>query len=81
MGLEADVASRQGLLFIASPISKAWKGGQLNYNFAAFSLAVAGMSIVFDVMVLCFPLPVIRTLRLPTRRRVQLAGVFWLGGL
>lgn len=76
-----DIVTRKGLLFIASPISKAWKGGQLNYNFSAFTLAVAGMSIVFDLLVLCFPLPMIRNLKLPTRRRIQLAAVFWLGGL
>jgi len=72
---------KQALLLCSNPISGAWRGGKLRYDFGAFSLAVAGMSIVFDVIVLCFPLPVIRTLKMPTRRKVQIAGIFWLGGL
>ena len=71
----------QTLLCISNPPSGSWKGAKLNYNFNNFTLAVAGMSIVFDVMVLCFPLPVIRTLHMPTRRKIQIGAVFWLGGL
>jgi len=72
---------KQALLLCSNPILGAWRGGKLRYDFGAFSLAVAGMSIVFDVIVLCFPLPVIRTLKMPTRRKVQIVGIFWLGGL
>lgn len=68
------------LCLVADPISGAWEGGNLKYDFNAFSLAVAGMSIMFDLMVLCFPLPMIRSLKMPTRRKVQIAGIFWLGG-
>ena len=44
-------------------------------------LATAGMSIVFDLMVLCFPLPVVRKLQMPTGRKITITGIFWLGGL
>lgn len=39
------------------------------------------MSILFDVMVLCFPIPVIKSLHMETRRKVFVAGIFWLGSL
>ena len=51
------------------------------YNYGDFAIAVAGMSLVFDVMVLCFPLPVIRNLQMETRRKVIIASIFWLGAL
>lgn len=53
----------------------------LRYNYGDFALAVAGMSIIFDVVVLCFPLPVIKNLHLITRRKIMIASIFWLGGL
>ena len=39
------------------------------------------MSIIFDIMVLTFPLLVIKSLKMPLRRKIQVPGVFWLGGL
>lgn len=39
------------------------------------------MSLVFDVMVLCFPLPVIKNLHMDTRRKLTIASIFWLGAL
>jgi hypothetical protein len=38
------------------------------------------MSIVFDVIILCFPAPVISGLHMQTRRKLVIAGIFWLGG-
>lgn len=37
------------------------------------------MSIVFDVIVLCFPFPVIRKLQMPWTRKLQVIAIFWLG--
>lgn len=37
------------------------------------------MSIVFDVIVLCFPLPAIRELQMTWTRKLQVIAVFWLG--
>ena len=71
----------QTLCLITDPISGAWKGGHLRYDFQAFAQAIAGMSMVFDVIVLIFPLPAIRALQMPVRRKIQVAGIFWLGGL
>ncbi|KAJ5722100.1 hypothetical protein N7488_000135 [Penicillium malachiteum] len=51
----------------------------LRYNYDNFSIAFAGMSMCFDVIVLCFPLPVIHRLVISTRQKLQLVGIFWLG--
>lgn len=53
----------------------------LRYNYGDFVLAVAGMSIVLDVVVFCFPHPVIKNLHMKTRRKIMIASIFWLGGL
>ncbi|KAL2038434.1 hypothetical protein N7G274_008773 [Stereocaulon virgatum] len=68
-------------IFAGDPVQSVWNPlvPKLRYNYAAFGLAVAGMSIVFDVIVLCFPLPVIKNLHMPTRRKVTVTGIFWLG--
>ena len=54
---------------------------RFRYNYWDFSLAVAGMSIVFDVVVLCFPVPVIRQLKLPRVLKLSVLAIFWLGAL
>lgn len=37
------------------------------------------MSIVFDVIVLCFPVPVVRKLQMTRARKAQVVAIFWLG--
>lgn len=73
----------QTQIFAANPISGAWNPlkPSLQINYGDFAIAVAGMSLVFDVMVLCFPLPVIKNLHMGTRRKVIIASIFWLGAL
>ena len=39
------------------------------------------MSIVFDVIVLSFPIPVIAHLQMPTKRKLGILAIFWLGAL
>jgi len=70
-------------LFMASPITDAWNVTVNHYtiNYDDFYLAVAGMSLVFDVITLLFPLPVISRLQMPTSRKMYIAGIFSLGGL
>lgn len=51
---------------------------RLRYSYGDFALAVAGMSIVFDVTVLCFPL-VIKNLQMKKKRKFMVASIFWLG--
>ncbi|PTB66984.1 hypothetical protein BBK36DRAFT_160704 [Trichoderma citrinoviride] len=69
-------------LLAANPIDAAWNPlavNPLRYNYNDFSLAFAGMSIVFDVIVLLFPIPVIRKLQMDRARKLQVLGIFWLG--
>ncbi|KAL7928810.1 hypothetical protein V8C35DRAFT_317106 [Trichoderma chlorosporum] len=69
-------------LLAANPIQAAWDPlatNPLRYNYNQFSLAFAGMSLVFDVIVLCFPIPVIRKLQMNSGRKVQVLAIFWLG--
>lgn len=68
------------VLIQGDPISATWTGrGRLRFNSTALGLAQVGSSIVLDVIVLCFPLPVISGLHLRTRRKVAIAMIFWLG--
>ena len=54
--------------------------GHSRYNYSAFVIALAAISLVLDVVVLLLPLPVLRNLQMPLRRKVGVAGVFSLGG-
>ena len=77
------ITMEKAQLFAGNPISGAFNplAPHLAYNYQDFALAVAGTSIVFDVMVLCFPLPVIKSLQMQTRRKIFVASIFWLGTL
>ncbi|KAL7660781.1 hypothetical protein ACMYSQ_000225 [Aspergillus niger] len=69
-------------LLCASPINAAWDPYAVNplrYNYNAFSEAFAGMSMVFDIIVLCFPIPAVYRLQMSTRQKLQVMGIFWLG--
>lgn len=69
-------------LLAANPIQNAWNPlatTPLRFNYNAWSLAFAGMSIVFDVVVLCFPFPVIFKLQMTWTRKLQVVAIFWLG--
>jgi hypothetical protein len=43
-------------------------------------MSYSGLSIVFDIVILLFPVPVIKTLKVNTRRKISIIGIFWLGG-
>ncbi|GAP88719.1 putative integral membrane protein [Rosellinia necatrix] len=69
-------------LLAANPIQNAWNPlskTPLRFNYNDFSLAFAGMSLVFDVIVLLFPIPVIRRMQMTWTRKVQVLAIFWLG--
>ena len=72
----------QIIIFEWTPVSGAWNGlGTANIDIAPFNLSQAGTSIVLDLIVLCFPLPVISRLHMKTSRKVAVSMIFWLGGL
>ncbi|KAJ8111240.1 hypothetical protein ONZ43_g5669 [Nemania bipapillata] len=69
-------------LLAANPIQDVWNPMSktpLRFNYSDFSLAFAGMSLVFDVIVLCFPIPVIRGMQMTWTRKFQVLAIFWLG--
>ncbi|KAL4999870.1 hypothetical protein BDV10DRAFT_184014 [Aspergillus recurvatus] len=70
------------VLFEGDPISAAWTGvGRFRYDTVAIGVSQVGTSIALDFIVLMFPLPVIWTLHMPTRRKIAVALIFWLGAL
>jgi hypothetical protein len=50
-------------------------------NFQAFLLSHAALDLFLDIVILCFPLPVISSLHMKTGRKIALVGIFWLGAL
>ncbi|PVH94064.1 hypothetical protein DM02DRAFT_618862 [Periconia macrospinosa] len=70
-------------LLVSDPIDSSFRDAaraKHRFNFNAWYLSYSGLSIFFDVVILCFPLPVIRTLRVNTKRKLSIIGIFWLGG-
>lgn len=77
------VALFLGTLLRSNPISVNWNpkqpGGHHGNVVVLFSF-VGASDIVLDLIILCLPLPVIRSLHMSTRRKWLIAGIFWLGG-
>ncbi|KAL4935322.1 hypothetical protein BDV06DRAFT_234429 [Aspergillus oleicola] len=70
------------VLFEGEPISASWTGvGRFRYDTVAIGVSQVGTSIALDFAVLMFPLPVIWGLHMPTRKKIAVALVFWLGAL
>lgn len=68
------------VIFQLDPVSGAWTGiGRLRFDSAALGLGQVGTSIALDVVVLCFPLPVIHKLQLSTKKKWAVSTIFWLG--
>ena len=74
---------QQLLLLQGDPITASWNPGQghLRWDSTALGLAQVGTSIALDVIVLCFPIPVIFGLHMRTQRKVAIALIFWVGAL
>ena len=71
------------MFLIGDPIDSSWKNAAAakhRFDFNSWYLWYCGMSIFFDLAILCFPLPVIRTLKVNTRRKASIMAIFWLGG-
>ena len=70
-------------LFQAWPISKNWnsKGSGASINVFSMYLAMACTELVHDVLILTLPWTVIWTLRINTKQKWLVSGIFTLGGL
>jgi hypothetical protein len=47
----------------------------------AMGLAQVGSSIALDIVVLCFPLPIVFRMLLSPKRKFMVFAMFWLGAL
>lgn len=56
-------------------------GTQYNYNYSAFLTGMIAIDIVFDVLILCLPFPIIFSLQMNPARKVLLGLLFVLGFL
>ena len=74
------------VIFQCSPIHGFWdiqlvaKGEASCISFGKFLTAYEVTNVLVDVFILCLPTYMIKTLQLPTSRKVGLVGVFLLGG-
>ncbi|KAF2273323.1 uncharacterized protein EI97DRAFT_461205 [Westerdykella ornata] len=50
------------------------------FDFNAWYISYSGLSILFDVIILCFPIPMIKSLKVTTKEKISILGIFWLGG-
>lgn len=70
-------------LFSTSPISSAWHPAlqlkDANYNYPTALLAIFGIGIVLDFLVLCLPLRPIYMLQLKWSKKIKIYAILWLG--
>ena len=66
-----------------TPIESAWRNAAAakhRFDFNTWYLSYSALSIFFDVVILCFPIPMIKSLSINTRKKISILGIFWLGG-
>jgi len=69
-------------VFRRFPISQEWNVGSPSLvNYSAFLMAWASLDLVLDVIILCMPAFVIKSLNLRFKRKLLLIGVFGVGAL
>ncbi|KAF2866150.1 hypothetical protein BDV95DRAFT_214116 [Massariosphaeria phaeospora] len=71
------------VLLSTDPFDAAWRDASRarhRFDFNAWYVTYSGLSIFFDVVILCFPIPMVRSLRVNTRQKISILGIFWLGG-
>ena len=72
-----------GIIFQCNPIRGAWEPGldAKCIDLGLIILVTSALNVFTDVSTLCLPLPLLWGLNLPKERKVQLTGIFLLGGL
>ena len=67
-------------IFSSKPVSQGWTDpGHNTINLPAFLLSMGAINMVLDIVTVCLPLFVIRTLHMSLKRRWSVAGIFALG--
>ena len=70
----------QAQIFSSRPVSQGWTNpGHNTINEPAFLLSMGAINMVLDIVTVCLPLFVIRTLHMSLKRKWSVAGVFALG--
>ncbi|KAF2198219.1 hypothetical protein GQ43DRAFT_494122 [Delitschia confertaspora ATCC 74209] len=67
---------------VTDPVNASWNPlikFKYRYNYNDWTLAFASLSLVFDVVILFFPLPMIKKLHIDFKRKMSVMGIFWLG--
>jgi hypothetical protein len=70
-----------GTLFQDKPISRNWGTNGTTINYPLFYTIENCTDIVLDIVILCMPLPVIKSLHMNEKKKWLLGGVFSLGFL
>lgn len=68
-------------LFQDKPIRRNWEGDGTTINWQIFYIVCIASDVALDIFILCLPLPVIHRLKINTKKKWLVSGVFWLGGV
>ena len=65
------------------PIDSNWTPGKPHYciNTALGATIIAAFNVLTDFMILILPMPLLYKLQQPTKQKLQIMGMFLLGGL
>ncbi|KAH7316783.1 hypothetical protein B0I35DRAFT_512661 [Stachybotrys elegans] len=67
-------------IFSAWPIPDWWTlGATYTINYGAFLTAFAAIDLALDIVILCLPIPVVRSLHVTRNKKFLLVGIFWMG--
>ena len=71
------------IIFSCSPVQKAWEPSLSGHciDLGVVLLVAAVINVVTDVVILALPLPHLWRLQISRARRIQLSGIYLLGGL
>lgn len=79
------IATILGQIFLCRPISASWHPDLLFTDkcndVQAYLTAITISNVLIDVVILCLPIHMVSKLRLPTRKKIVVSGIFMLGSL
>lgn len=68
-------------IFSCYPVEKSWDSSIPGYciNYGTVTLVIGILNVIFDFAILGLPMPMLWKLRMSTRRKIWLSGVFAIG--
>lgn len=80
--MHVNLSEHCSLLSKGTVFSYSWKTtGQPSIHYPTWLIVNGALDMVLDIMTLCIPLFVIRTLRISVKKKITVAGIFSLGFL